>query len=162
MSNNIIKSNLTNEAWLRRMADLEDQHPSVSVGGLAADLGILAIPGQSPVGAFGRFVEFARRKQRLSVEDLATNLGVAVPEILALENDPNAQPRPRTVHKLASFLKLPVGPILELAGLAEAKHSTIPTAAVRFAARSETMAELSPQESQAFDELVKVLVESSD
>jgi hypothetical protein len=30
------------EAWLRKMADKEDKHPSISVGGLIADLGLLA------------------------------------------------------------------------------------------------------------------------
>ena len=34
----------TNEECLRKRADLEDQHPSVSVGGMAHDLGELHLP----------------------------------------------------------------------------------------------------------------------
>lgn len=162
MTSNNTKSNLRNENWLRRMADLEDQCPSVSVGGMASDLGVLEIADGTPTGVFGRFIEFARRKQRMSIEDLSVQIAVDLSELVALENDPDAQPRPRTVHKLATFLKLPVGPLMELSGLAESRRSNIGSAALRFAARSETSAELSPQENQAFDEFVKVIVESSD
>lgn len=162
MSTNTQNTKQPNEAWLRQAADLEDQYGPVSVGGMAHELGMLKVSTTKPTGVFGRFVEFARREQQLSVEDFANQTCVELAELVTLEQDPDAEPRPRTVHKLAAFLKLPVGPLMELAGLAEAKDPDIGTAALRFAARSETNAQLNPQEHQAYEEFVKVIVEASD
>jgi|GEM_PF-4783859 len=73
MTTNIERNTkLRDENWLRKMANLEDQHPAVSVGGMACDLGMLTMSKGSPTGVFGRFVEFARRKQKLTVDALAT------------------------------------------------------------------------------------------
>ena len=162
MSTKTNEAKQPNEGWLRQAADLEDQFGPISVGGMAHELGMLNVSTARPAGVFGRFVEFARRKRHLSVEDLANQTTVDLAELVTLEQDPDAQPRPRTVHKLATFLRLPVGPLLELAGLAEAKDPDIGTAALRFAARSETNAELTPQENQAYEEFVKVIVEATD
>lgn len=85
MSNNIKHSNLRNENWLRRMADLEDEHASVSVGGLASELGMLKTTGIGLAGVFGRFVEFARRIEHLSLETLADRLSVDLSELVSLE-----------------------------------------------------------------------------
>lgn len=162
MTTNTKQSNLRNENWVRRMAELEDQHDSVSVGGMASDLGMLKFTGSKPIGVFGRFVEFARRREQLSVEELSARAEVDLRELVAIEQDVDAQPQIMTVHQLAKFLKLPPKPLMELAGLMEPRGSSLGTAAVRFAAQSETNAELSPQEQQAFDEFVKVIVEASD
>jgi len=65
------------ESWLRQAADLEDQFGSTSVGGMAHTLGLLKTYPSKPSGVFGRFIEFARRKQHLSVEDLASQTTVS-------------------------------------------------------------------------------------
>lgn len=153
---------LRDEKWLRKMADLEDQHSSVSVGGMACDLGLLTMSKGRPTGVFGRFVEFARRKQKLSVEELANRAEIDLGDLVAIEQVPDARPQIMTVHRLATYLKLPPKPLMELAGLMEAKSGSIGTAALRFAAQSETTAELSPQENLAFDEFVKAIVKASD
>lgn len=162
MTTNTRQSNLRNEDWVRRMADLEDQHESVSVGGMACDLGMLKVAGTKPAGVFGRFIEFARRRQKLSVEELADRAGVDLGDLVAIEQDLDATPPIMTVHQLAKYLNLPPKPLMELAGLMQTRGSSLGTAAVRFAAQSETNAELSPQEQRAFDEFVKVIVEASD
>ncbi len=162
MKGHISKSNLTNENWLRRMADLEDQHPSVSVGGMAYDLGMPQAGALPSSGVFGKFIELARRKQKLTAEGLAARAGVDLRELVAIEQNPNVQPRVMTVHQLAKFFELPPKPLMELAGLMKSKNTSIGTAAIRFAARSETIADLTPYETEAFDEFVKVIVEASD
>lgn len=162
MSTNIRSNNRASESWLRKMADLEDQHASVSVGGMAHNLGMLHNNNAPPVAVFGQLIEFARRKRRLTPESLATQSGIDLPELVALERDPDSQVSPRTVHKLAKFLKIPVGPLLEIAGLATPKDDSISNAALQFAARSETTAELTSQEGEAFEEFVKIIVEASD
>ncbi len=58
MSSPMNQSNLQNEQWIRRMAELEDEHPSISVGGMVADLGMFKSPAAMTSGIFGRFVEF--------------------------------------------------------------------------------------------------------
>lgn len=162
MSTNTRATNRTSEHWLRKMADLEDQHTSVSVGGMAHDLGMLHKHTAPPVAVFGQLIEFARRKRHLTVESLAAQTEIDLSELVALERDPDTQARPRTVYKLAEFLKVSVGPLMELAGLAAPKDERIGNAALQFAARSETTAELTPQEDQAFEEFVKVIVKASD
>lgn len=153
---------LRDENWLREMADVEDQHTSVSVGGMACDLGLLTMTKGRPTGVFGRFVEFARRKQQLTVAELADRADVDLGDLVAIEQDPDSKPQVMTVHRLATYLGLPPKPLMELAGLMEAKSGSIGSAALRFAAQSETTAELNPQEHLAFDEFVKAIVEATD
>lgn len=148
-------------AWLRKMADLKDSSGSVLVGGLAEELGM--IHGRSERRRiFGRFVEFARRRRGLSVERLAQEADVDLAEIIAVECDPDKQPEGRTVHQLARVLGVSSEKLLELSGLVEPKDPTLGEAALRFAARSEPTAQLSPAEREAFEEFAKVLEESSD
>ena len=148
--------------WLRRMAEAEERCGSVTVGGLAADMGL--VDGSSSVElprVFSRLVEFARRSRGLSVEALAQDADVELAELVAVE-DAGKMPSPRTVFQLAKVLRLSTGKLMELAGLAEPKDVSLNQAALRFAARSEPTAKLSREEREAFEEFVKVLVEASD
>lgn len=147
--------------WLREMADFEDSCRSISVGGMAADLGMLGAPPAESHGVFGRLIEFARRSKGLSVEQLAEQADVDLAEIVEIERKQNAVPQLRTVYQLANALKLPAGKLVEVAGLATTRPE-ISNAALRFAARSEPTTTLSPAEREAFEEFVKVLVQASD
>ena len=148
--------------WLRKMAALEDRSGSVLVGGLAQDLGMLPGRAADRPRVFGRFVEFARRTRGLSVERLAEEAEVDLAELVAIERDSVRQPEPRTIYQLAIVLHVSSGKLLELSGLAEPRDQELDEAALRFAARSEPSAKLSSAEQDAFEEFVKVLVESSD
>jgi len=150
------------EAWLRHMAEVEDEHGPVTVGGLAHDLGMLRPATRECPRVFGRLIEFARRSRGLSVEELAKAADVDLAELVALECGADVEPTPRTVHKLAHVLGVSTGKLLVVAGLADAEDDTLKEATVRFAARSEPTAELSKPEREALDEFVKVLVERSD
>jgi HTH-type transcriptional regulator, competence development regulator len=147
--------------WLRRMADAEDQCESISVGGLAQELGVMPTAVPETPKVFGRFIEFARRERGLTVEALAQTANVDLAELVAIETECLDVPTPRTVYQLAQVLALPPGRLSEIAGLTQLR-STLSEAAVRFAARSEPTAKLTEVERQAFEELVKVLVESTD
>lgn len=64
-----MKKNMrTDHAWLSAMADLEDSCPSISVGGLASDLGMLAGAAGSPQHVRCKPIEHARRAKGLSTE----------------------------------------------------------------------------------------------
>ncbi|MHB1033037.1 MAG: helix-turn-helix domain-containing protein [Pirellulales bacterium] len=147
--------------WLREMAGFEDSCRAVSVGGMAADLGMLPPVSAESHGVFGRLIEYARRSKGLSVEQLAQQADVDLAEIVEIERHENAVPQLRTVYQLANALKLPAGKLAEVAGLAT-PQPVISDAALRFAARSEPTARLTRVEREAFEEFVKVLVEASD
>jgi len=147
--------------WLRKAAEVEDSCRSLSVGGLASDLGMLS-PSPSHVQLiFGRLIEFARRKQGFSVEKLAEHADVDLAAIVEIETNDRAVPEVRTVFQLAQTLKLPAGRLMEVAGLANPQPE-VSRAALRFAARSESSSKLTREERVALDEFVKVLVESTD
>lgn len=57
---------------------------------------------------FGRLIEYARRQQGLSVERLAEQADVDLEELVEIETVDDFTPQLRTVHQLASVLKLPV------------------------------------------------------
>lgn len=150
------------EAWLRRMADVEDEHGPVTVGGLAHDLGMLRPVARECPRIFGRLIEFARRSRALSVEELAKAADIDLGELVGLECGADIEPTPRTVHQLAHVLGVSTGKLLVVAGLADAEDETLKEATLRFAARSEPTTKLSKPERDALDEFVKVLVERSD
>jgi transcriptional regulator with XRE-family HTH domain len=147
--------------WLLEMADVEGTVRSTSVGGMAADLGLLPLIPADSKRVFGRLLEFARRARGLSVEQLAEQANVDFAEVVEIEQHDDAIPQPRTVYQLAQALELPADKLIEVAGLAKARRE-IRDAALRFAARSEPTTQLTPVEREAFEEFVKVLVENSD
>jgi transcriptional regulator with XRE-family HTH domain len=147
--------------WLLKMAVFEDSSRSVSAGGLAADFGLLSATQCEPHRVFGRLIEFARRKQSLSVEQLAERAQVDLADIIEIEMNELPSPDARTVFQLASVLGLPSARLMEVAGLATPRPE-VSSAALKFAARSEPSAKLSREERDALEEFVKVLVETSD
>jgi len=108
--------------------------------------------------SLARLVELSRRKLRLSLEELASRADVDVAEVLAIEKGDDVRAEPRTFQRLADVFKLNVDALLQLAGLVKSRQSSrIGHAAVRFAARSEPMAELTPEEERALKEFVEEL-----
>ena len=149
-----------NHEWLRRMADLEDSCGSVSVGGLAQDLGMLEVPRETDVvtrTAFGKLIELARRRAGLGVEALATQAGTEVAGIIQLERGDSTGLAPRVVFQLCAALGLPQTGVMELAGLTGRRGDSVAEAAVRFAARSEGLEKLTAEERNALQEFEKVL-----
>ena len=148
--------------WLKRMADMEDKCESISAGGMAVDLGLVLPKRDDTPRVPGRLIEFARRGKGWSLEKLSEAANVDLADALALENE-EGQPSTRTVFQVAQALGLPTKTLLELAGLMEPRQKDkLNRAAIRFAAHSEPMAQLSTDERSALDEFVKVLVEASD
>ena len=143
--------------WLSRMGDLEGGC-QVSVGGLAADLGLLGTPSFQRSIAFGKLIELARRDRGESLEVLAKRADLELPELLAIERG-EGTPTPRTVFQLAQVLRFNAGKLMELAGLADAKDERLRHEALLFAARSEPTAKLSREEREAFEAFVKVVSE---
>ena len=111
--------------------------------------------------AFGTFVELWRRNKGWDAMKLAEKAGVETEEILEIERNPRSEPEPSAVYKLAGVFGLSPKPLLELAGLIEARTPRLREAAVRFAARSESMAALNKNEREAFEAFVSAISETS-
>jgi transcriptional regulator with XRE-family HTH domain len=116
-------------------------------------------PAREPVRlAFSTLISYRRRALRLTIESLAEKAKVDVDELLQIEEDTGYVPEARTVHQLASQLKLPIPQLLVLSGNARSVNTELTEAAVRFAARSRAVEKLNREQSEALNEFVKVLV----
>lgn len=158
--NSVAGTNRNNPDWLRKAALAEAEQNSVSVGGLAVRPGVLQA-GELRPGVFAQFVEFGRRRLRLTLEELAEQADVDIEELVLIERGECATPGARTVHNLAQVFHLPAAAVAEVAGLVRVRNQRLDHAAYLFAARSEPTAMLTVEQEQAWQEYVKVLVESS-
>lgn len=109
--------------------------------------------------AFGKFVNLMRRRRGFSMEQLAEAAELEASELLVIEDDVHYVPEPRTVFKLAQTFEVSQRRLMQLAGLAAANDVGFREEAVRFAARSESVQKLTPEESSALEAFVAVLSE---
>lgn len=109
--------------------------------------------------AFGKFVNMMRRRRGLSMEQLAQAAELDASELLVIEDDVHYVPEPRTVFRLAEIFQVSQRRLMQLAGLVAANDAGFRQEAVRFAARSEAVQKLTPEESAALEIFVAVLSE---
>lgn len=150
-------------AWCIKMARL-DTGESVSAGPLALDpdpKSVLAMLSslelERPNIVFGRFINLLRRNKKLSREALAEKVDIDISELFEIETDNNYSPEPRSVYQLAKFFDLPKNLLMQISGLTTQRNAYVMDAAVRFAARSDTSTELSPEEKAALEAFIAVL-----
>ncbi|EIU7205280.1 helix-turn-helix domain-containing protein [Pseudomonas aeruginosa] len=105
----------------------------------------------------GRFIQLMRRKRRLTIERLAEEADIDLSELIEIEMDSHYQPQPRTIYFLAQYFDLPRAKLMELAGLVVPRDSHLSHAAIRFAASSDPLVELSDVERKALEEFVREL-----
>ncbi|MBA1159212.1 helix-turn-helix domain-containing protein [Microvirga mediterraneensis] len=139
---------------------------AVGAGQLAFDPAPEGRPSIAPTAAieetriaFGKFVNLMRRRHGYSMEQLAEAADIDPSELLVIEDDVHHVPEPRTVFKLAQTFEVPQRRLMQLAGLAAANDAGLRQEAVRFAARSESVQKLTPEESSALEAFVAVLSE---
>jgi HTH-type transcriptional regulator, competence development regulator len=116
-------------------------------------------PAEDSRIAFGKFVNLMRRRRGLSMEQLADAAEIDASELLVIEDDVHYMPEPRTVYRLAQTFEVPQRRLMQLAGLTAANDVGLRQEAVRFAARSESVQKLTPEESSALEAFVAVLSE---
>lgn len=149
--------------WLQRRAATEDKE-EIAAGALHLDLipTGTAVPGsETLVPAFGRLINLCRRKRGWSVEELAGAARISAAELMNIEHEPHYVPGPRTVYQLSNTLGLPRDRMLQLSGNMVVRDRQFGEEAVRFAARSESVAKLTKEEHEALEEFVKYLSEAS-
>jgi HTH-type transcriptional regulator, competence development regulator len=158
--------------WFERSAELEGDS-DVSAGGgspwvklkisnqpraAMADANIKPLDTRI---ALGTFVELWRRDRGWDAIRLAEAAGVSPAEILEIERNPQSEPEASAVYRLAEVFKMPSKILMELAGLIEPRTPSLRQAAVRFAARSESVAKLTPHEREAFEAFVAAISETA-
>ena len=158
-----MKIEITKE-WCLRMAQFETD-TEIGAGLLAFDpifdgesVPVFNTLEESSV-VFSRFVRLMRRKRGLTLEKLADDADIEIAELVEIEDDTRYKPQPRTVYQLANYFQVPQSNLLQVAGLTVPKDAQLLEEAVRFAARSEPVAALSPEESAALEAFVAVLSE---
>lgn len=150
--------------WCVRMAAIEGD-AAIGVGPYAVDPTFeqesQAVPNVADTAnvVFGRFVRLMRRRKGLTVEKLAEDADVEVTELVDIEDDARHKPEPRTVYQLAQFFKVPESNLLQIAGLTSPRDTKLFDEAIRFAARSDPVVELTPDERLALEAFVAVLNE---
>jgi transcriptional regulator with XRE-family HTH domain len=111
--------------------------------------------------AFGTFVELWRRNRGWDAVKLAEEAGVTPEEVLEIERYPQSEPEPSAVYKLAQVFEVPAKILLELAGLVAPRTPNLRQAAVRFAARTESMAALNEHEREALEAFIAAITETT-
>lgn len=147
----------TPKQWFEKSARLE--------GDSAVGAGLPAFFHETGAGlaaielrlAFGRFVALMRRQLGLSIEQLAHRADVDVAELVTIEEKLDYVPEAMTVYNLARTFRTPEKSLLQLAGLTVRKDPAFVQEAVRFAAKSETIAKLTKEEQAALESFVAVL-----
>lgn len=168
-----------------RTAFLEDafstEEGCLSAGGLAHELGMLQTPAPDRTDrsersssqpderdfdplrvALSRFVEFSRRKRKLSVSTFADKAGVEIDEVLQIEDEDAPAPEPRVIFSIAAFLKADATKLMELAGHLKPRGSPLGEEAIRFAAWAQGSKPLSKDEEKILRAFAKVVVESDE
>lgn len=115
-----------------------------------------AAPEQKSVVLF-KLVHQLRRKDGLSIAQLAAKIRVDAAELEKVEKDPCYVPNPRTVHQLAEFIGVSARALERLTAAAAAQNDNLTEAAHRFAASSDDLSRLSQAERREFNDFVKVL-----
>lgn len=157
-----MKFNISRE-WLDATNGLEER-VTVGAGAYAFYPSAEDIPlrpqavGEEIRIAFGKFISLARRGRHLTIEDLAERADLDVAELVAIEqNDPHFIPEPRSVYQLANYFRVSTEKLMVLAGLTRPKLPGLEMAAMKFAARSASVEELSEKEIQILEGFVSVL-----
>ena len=149
--------------WCIRMAQLEAD-AEIGAGLLAIDpvFDGEVVPVEAPDEtrvAFGRFVRLMRRSRGLTVEKLAEDADVEMAELVSIEENGQYKPELRTVYQLANYFGVQRTNLLQVAGLTAPRDNRLVNEAVRFAARSESIAALTAEERNALEAFVAVLSE---
>jgi DNA-binding XRE family transcriptional regulator len=158
-----MKYNISKD-WCARMASNEDGG-EIGAGILAVDPFFETVSSvntatvDEPNIAFGRFISLMRRKHRLTIEALAQEADLDTLALIEIEEDTRYKPEVRTVYQLANYFDVPRPKLMQIAGLTAPKDDCLFQQAVKFAASSESVEDLTAQERAALEAFVAVLSE---
>lgn len=102
-------------------------------------------------------VRQVRRRDKLSVAQLADHLRVEELELQKIEREPDYVPAPRTMHQLAEYLGVSAVAVQKLTVGAVKQDDGVVEAAYKFAASSNDLSSLSEAERRSLNDFVKAL-----
>lgn len=106
-----------------------------------------------------RFVHLMRRKKGLTLEQLADQADIDLGDLLNIEEDAHFTPDVRAIYKLSKIFDVSQKKLMALSGLTKPKNKEYVEEAVRYAARSASIEQLSADEQAALEGLITVLSE---
>lgn len=144
----------------------------IAVGGLAAEIGLLRPEGPavalprlaqasdepSGIAAIARLVQLARRSGNFTEAKFAEKIGITESELEIVETGA-ATSEPRVLYSLSQVLNVSYQKLLILAGHRQPRDEVFQREALRYAASSGSMDDLSKVEEQALHDLLKILHE---
>ena len=155
--------------WLRRRietdADIECEaglplRDATSIEGLVRQDAARERPAtESRPVVLSLLIRQLRRRDQMTHGQLADRLSVASEDIKRMEEEPGYVPGPRTMHKIATYVKVPTTAVQRLATSIDARNDNVKEAALKFAASSDDLSALSSTERQGLNDFVKVLAE---
>lgn len=98
-----------------------------------------------------------RRRDELSLEEVAQRARVDADELQRIEDDPVYAPRPRTIVQIEQFFHLPKRSLVKLAGMSRERSPQFAERVERFAASSKAMPKLTRDERRLLNEFVRFL-----
>lgn len=109
--------------------------------------------------ALGVLVRQLRLREGMSIAALAQRAGVTEEELRRVEHDPHYTARPRLIFQLSQFFDVPLTELSQMAGATHAVDRSLYNEAVRYAARSDDVLTLTPEERRDLDAFVALLSE---
>lgn len=106
-------------------------------------------------------IQMLRRRDRISIDELSRRARVDASELHRIEIDPTFDPNPRTIYQLEQYFALPSRSLVVLSGAVRVDND-VRTEAMRFAANSENISELSREERNLLSRFVKFLRDHTD
>ena len=106
---------------------------------------------------FSEVIRGLRKAKGLGIDQLARKTGIDRAEVVALERDPGHRPSPLALYKLSRFYKIPQQKLAALAGAVREVPPGMEAEASRFAAQSDSFAQLTPEERRSLDAFVGYL-----
>lgn len=109
----------------------------------------------------GALITMLRRRDKLSIDELAKKANVDPEEVRQIENESALTPNPRTIFQLENYFRLTSRSLVILSG-AILVHSDVRKEAVRFAASSKNISTLNRDERKLLNQFVRLLQEHTD
>lgn len=111
--------------------------------------------------ALGVLVRQLRLKEHLSIGELAERAQVSEDELRLVEHDPHYTARPRLIFQLSSYFNVSLATLSQMSGATHAVERKLYNDAIQYAARSEDISVLTPEQLEMLNAFVAMLNERS-
>ena len=134
-------------------------------GRAAAQRALAATEGTDDVQdlhrGLGALIQMLCRREHISLDQLAVRARVDADELRRIELDAAFEPNPRTIYQLEQYFRLAARSLVILSGAVQVAND-VRAEAVRFAASSQNIAELSREERKLLNRFVEFLRGQTD